>query len=198
MSAVVPATEPRFVILGTGRHGSGYAAAALTAAGWNVGHEQWWNPLLGRTHGLDGDSSWIATVTLDPDYAGAIFHQVRHPLRYVESQAKAPDWGEYRGLKLAGVGQIIDDPIERALAEWVCFNAAAEELAFERWCLDEFDDVAPAIVEHYVGSPTGPPGEAPSKTTNWHGDPVLALEWEDIPLGMWTDAAFSMCERYGL
>lgn len=72
-------SEPEFVIVSTGRCGSGYIARVLSEAGLTCGHESWWNLHGGQRQDLVGDSSWLAVGHLD-DYEGAIYEQVANPL----------------------------------------------------------------------------------------------------------------------
>lgn len=100
---MAPATEPRAVVVGVGRSGTGYSAALLNHIGLRCGHESWWNPLGEREAGLDADSSWCAVGHLD-EFEGAIFHVVRHPLAIVTSLYLTPDWGPFVAARGAPEG----------------------------------------------------------------------------------------------
>ncbi len=93
-----PATEPKAVIVGTGRSGTGFIAAMLNDLGVRCGHEGWWNPLGQRESGLLVDSSWCAVPHL-ASFDGPVFHVVRHPLDVVSSLTLSPDWGPYADLR---------------------------------------------------------------------------------------------------
>ncbi len=101
-----------FVVTGTGRSGTAYAAALFTAAGLPCGHEGVFNDKLGlldrgaprrgllpivkapagrlkeemrRSHStLRGDASWMAVPRL-PRFQGKSFLQLRHPLLVIRS-----------------------------------------------------------------------------------------------------------------
>ena len=101
----------RFVVVGTGRSGTGYIASLFNAAGLRCGHEDVYNVQAGvrdvwvKTHRptplremrarlgeerrrrrarFDGDASWMAVPRL-PHFRGAAFLQVRDPLAVVSS-----------------------------------------------------------------------------------------------------------------
>lgn len=102
----------RFVVTGTGRSGTGYAASLFNAAGLSCGHESVYKetPGLGEKgairHGVvprakaplgrvketvrrriatyDGDASWMAVPRLEK-FGGTSFLQLRHPLLVVRS-----------------------------------------------------------------------------------------------------------------
>jgi len=77
--------SPRFVIVGTGRSGSGYISRVLTEAGIRTGHEGWWNTWDERDETLIGDSSCCALPMGLNDYDGQIYWQLRHPLDFIQS-----------------------------------------------------------------------------------------------------------------
>lgn len=89
---------PEFIVTGTGRSGTGFTAAFLTALGIPTGHEEVLNPYypydandLSRDwpEGLRGDASWLAVPHLAQikslDSSPAIIHVVRNPLHVMRS-----------------------------------------------------------------------------------------------------------------
>jgi hypothetical protein len=122
---------PRFVVTGTGRHGSGYTAALFNACGIPCGHEGWWTvPGTPVNPTLVGDSSWLAV----PDLLGSswtepnlVILQVRHPLDVVGSLLKAPDGGLYHAHRSKLVPEH-HDPVLRAVDAWTRWNRAALKL----------------------------------------------------------------------
>lgn len=102
----------RFVITGTGRNGTGYAAQLFTAAGLRCGHEEVFTVKPGRGERaaarsgivarakeplgrlredgrrrrapFDGDASWMAAPRLK-SFAGTSLLQLRHPIPVVRS-----------------------------------------------------------------------------------------------------------------
>lgn len=77
------------MVTGSGRSGTGYTAALLSAAGIHCGHEALFQP---RTRSVpdfgtwDGDASWLAAPFLDRLPPGTpVVHQVRDPVEVVTS-----------------------------------------------------------------------------------------------------------------
>lgn len=149
-------TEPAFVIVGSGRHGSAYIAQVLTAAGVRCGHEQWWNPFGEHDDDtLVGDSSWCALPLGLDDYHGLVFHQVRHPLDTVASFARAPinptrDWPWY-SLHRHLIFEPSDDPLVYGMQAWLSYTVAAQQVSSWTWRLDQV--TAELVCE--IGEKTG-------------------------------------------
>lgn len=78
---------PWFAVIGTGRCGTGYTAAVLSACGLRCGHEHWWTPQASRrAEGLDGDASWMALPDIEMGvWSGPAVHVIRHPVDVVAS-----------------------------------------------------------------------------------------------------------------
>lgn len=185
---------PRFVIVGSGRHGSDYIASVLNAAGIRCGHESWWNPFGCQQEGLDGDSSWCAVPFLD-DFDGPVFHQVRHPLAVVASLVKAPLWGPYRDL----VAPIVKDdlePLEYAVRVCLELNERCEQHAARRWRVEDVTaatvDAIATAVDLPVHDPEAAVASVPTNT-NWHGL-GFPVGWGDVPQA---DRLRDMAYRYG-
>lgn len=83
--------SPRAAVIGTGRSGTGFMAAVLTAAGLDAGHEAYWHAHGGlHASQLDVDASWLALPAIElgayPErWMGRVLHVVRHPLDTVRS-----------------------------------------------------------------------------------------------------------------
>lgn len=76
---------PKAVIVGSGRHGSGFIAQVLRRCGVPCGHEDVYD-LEVVPCGLDVDSSWLAMPRLEKQRSGIrVFHQWRNPLRVLTS-----------------------------------------------------------------------------------------------------------------
>lgn len=143
-----------FVVTGTGRSGTGYAAALFTAAGLKCGHERWFHCLPGYTGGqrppswkdvaralkveihrrqldLRGDASWLAVPYLG-DFGGQVFLQLRHPVRVVDSLASwqffsDPDGRHRPYLRFASNHfEVSGDDILDAMRWWIAWNRYAE------------------------------------------------------------------------
>lgn len=128
---------PRAVIVGVGRHGSGYTAAMLTAAGIDCGHEAWWHPLDGPRTECMVDSSWCAVPDLlGSRFDGPIVLQVRDPLATITSLVRAPDWGPYLTMR-HGLVPPCDDPIEFAVDTWCRWTLAC--LRLDPWAVWDLD-----------------------------------------------------------
>lgn len=191
---------PAFVIVGTGRCGTGYIASVLTACGIPCGHEAWFNPIGNRVRNLIGDSSWCALAALD-DFDGQVFHQTRHPLAVVtsliESQPHSP-YGELRDEICQGLPA---DPVERAMAGYVLLNELAEKHAEIRWQVEQVTAELLVDIAHRVCVPI--PWQAAANaielvpnTTNRHTDRA-PLGWNDLPSGGWLSRLTEMAGRYG-
>lgn len=195
--------EPRAVIVGTGRHGSGYVARLLCAAGVPCGHEQWWNPHHARVPGLVADSSWCAVPFL-PWYRGTVWHQVRHPLAVVSSLVKLPTWGQYLTLAETVTGPLPAEPVAAAVRAYVALNAECEKWADRRWQVEQVDgelvQSLAAYMQHDVSDDAADQAVAAVPTdTNYHGHGVR-LTWGDVADAVGRDeheALLAMALRYG-
>jgi hypothetical protein len=197
--------DPELVIVGTGRSGSGYIAKVLNTAGVVCGHEQWWNPMGERTEGLAADSSFCAVADLWASsaggYAGAIGHQVRHPLKVVASLAQLPDHGPFVGCRERVMGPAPADPLEAALNLYVGWNLACEQLTDRRWRVEDVDAAlvvelaAMAGVDVDVTAAAAAVERVPH-TINDH-ETMLTLDWDDLPALPVTSLLRAMAGRYG-
>lgn len=77
----------KIVITGTGRCGTGYAAAVLSRNGLRCGHEDVFKPLVEeiRWAKYDADSSWIALAYPEHLKRHHVVHCVRNPLHVADS-----------------------------------------------------------------------------------------------------------------
>lgn len=196
---------PRYAVASTGRSGSGYIAAVLSAAGLRCGHEQWWNPHEAHNYALMGDSSWMILPELER-YVGLVLHQVRNPLHVVASFAASPEHEPYRGLRHECLGRLrwAGDPLREAMQIVLEWNSLIEERvpAAGRW---RVEDVNPELVQ-WVGECLGvlvgyDSAEAAcasvEATHNEHNGGVLVLSWDELPQSHLTDSLYAMARRYG-
>lgn len=134
----------RFVVLSTGRCGSGFVSATLTELGFPCGHEYFFNPWVAHLHadqiigidpGLVGDSAWPAVGWLDDfpeDFP--LFHLVRHPIKYVNSLTQPPGYwagagGLYTAFKKIALPELQKEGIseeESSLIHWLRWNEIIE------------------------------------------------------------------------
>lgn len=195
--------EPRAVICGTGRHGSGYIARVLCAAGVPCGHEQWWNPHHARVPGLAVDSSWCAAPFLQ--WApSTVWHQTRHPLDVVSSLVKLPNWGQYLTLAETVTGPLPGEVVHAAARTVLRLNEACEAEADRRWQVEHVDaelvEQLAAYLQIDVDAATARQAvESVPRDTNYHGHGAR-LTWDDVaavvPRGEF-DALLAMALRYG-
>lgn len=198
--------EPRFVIVGTGRSGTGYIAALLRAGGIRCGHEGWWSPLDRRRPRLQGDASWCATFELD-DYDGRIFHQIRDPLATMRSVAAvevAPHrrenaWYRYRTKFVEFTG----DPMTDALLTLDRWLTKAEAIAEWTWRLEDVDVSLVAEIGARLGLPVdtaavveaislAPRNEAQTKKLE-----TFDFTWDDLPERAEKRRVIEIAQRYG-
>lgn len=210
-------TDPKFVVVGTGRHGSGYIAQLLTACGIPTGHEQFYGFNQGSGD-LVGESSWMAVPHLEEIAAKGIpiFHQVRHPEDTLRSMLGGEMFGEGRKNKWFKVREkflpMTGDDVTDAMRIYVTWN-----LACERWATP-LTERPPTLrfriedqVNHWTvgrmavlaglasGTDVGIIDEAfvsTSRTVNHHArHPSFTLD--DLPKTADRDALMFMGERYG-
>ena len=192
--------EPRFVVTGSGRSGTGYIAAVLSAAGIPCGHEGWFNPQRDRADGLVGDSSWCAVPEL-AGYPGLVWHQVRHPLAVIASLAKAPLWGPYADLAAPYVRDAGFGPFGPETALWVALNEASERRATLRWRVEDVDVDLVFDLAGRLGLAVDPEAvkaavEGVPRDVNDHGAGV-DITWADLPDTPLTSRARRLSGRYG-
>lgn len=199
--------QPRFVILGTGRSGSGYIAGLLTAAGVPTGHEAWWNPQRSRIGSLAGDSSWCATFALQ-GYDGKVFHQIRNPLAAISSIAAtdmAPHsvgnpWYEYRRRYV----ELCGDPVTDAVAVVATWLERAERVASWTWRLEDLTlELVAEIVARVGYDPTQVASSnidlaSVSRNTKDHEKrDRYQLQWDDLQPSAFLDSIQTVAEKYG-
>jgi len=183
-------------VIGTGRSGSGYIARVLSEAGARCGHESWFNPLDERAPGLLGDSSWCAVPDLD-GFAGAVFHQVRHPLDVISSLVKAPDWGPYLDVR-ARLMRLDDDPLRRAIDTYIDWNLACEQRTRFRWQVEHLTGELVAAIADEARVPVANPHAAVASVPhdfNFHG-PGERLGWGQLGDHRRFEL-YEMADRYG-
>ena len=201
-----PVAPPRFVVVGTGRSGTGFIASALTRAGVETGHETWWGPRADHGRELVGDASWCATFELD-GYEGRVFHQVRDPLKVLRSAAalevaehrRDNDWYRYRTTRQEFTG----DPVVDALllvARWV---REAERRAEWTWRLEDVDADLLVEVGARVGVPVAAEAAAAALATDRRNEKrdekreTYDFGWDDLPDLAVTERVRAHASRYG-
>ena len=180
-------TEPEFVIVGTGRSGTGYISQLLTRLGIRTGHEQWWNPPANRSPNLIGEASWLAVPHL-ADYEGRVGLQLRDPLKVMRSLlngdlfnlARTNVYYRYKANYLDFCG----DPILDAAWFVVEWTRLASEHADIVWRLEDLDPQLVAELTIWAGHPVDEMRVAAAMKTlspAWNRPTRIPLEWEDLP-----------------
>ena len=200
-SAFAPKTEPRFVILGSGRSGSGYISRVLSAAGIPCGHESWWNPHGRRQRGLLGDSSWCALAQVDRStYSGQVFHQIRHPLDVISSYVHRHTFtGPFAQLKLPLLAEDPSgDPLRYACRVWLDLNRRSAELTTTHWRVEDIDIQLVQQIGAAVGTaPVNVESAIQSVPTSYNShDTSRRLGWQDLPRDLF-DEIEAMAQQYG-
>lgn len=195
-----------FVVTGTGRCGTGFTSAVLTAAGVPVGHEEWFTVDPGRRRDdITGDVSWLAVPDLD-GFSGRVVHQVRHPLEVVRSLVGIGMFsnlahGPYRWFMYAHLPGLTTDDETDAIRWWVEWNERIEQHATMRVRLRDLDAAMFEEVCAHVGHPV--PVERLEAAVAAVGTGVNArrrsreYDWDDLPVGAMTDRLKRAAARYG-
>lgn len=184
----------RFVVTGSGRCGTQYLAAVLSAAGVPCGHEQVYQDDQVRSwENWQADSSWMAAAMLDRVDVPVVL-LVRHPLAVVRSWVTT--WltddpaTPYSYALRRTAPEVYDwhDPADRALAMWLALNRATLTRAEVVLRLEELDadrlrrligwagwpsDLAP--VRYALKTVRGPVDQYQDKRTGLVYEP----SWED-------------------
>lgn len=197
-----PVFEPEFVIVGTGRSGTGYIARVLTASGVRCGHEGWWNLGHPSVRFLKGDASWMATFRLD-GYMGQIFHQIRNPLLAMRSIAAvevAPHrdtpWYHYRSQFVEFTG----DPITDAVLVADRWLSKAEQLSEWTWRLEDVSADLIREIGRRVRRPVTIDPEVFEVERNEKHDlkiQTFDFDWGDLPARPETARVMKVAEQYG-
>lgn len=200
----------KYVITGTGRCGTRFAAKSFSSAGVRCGHEQVFRfrRVRAAPSHVVADSSWAALPYLDhPVARGAILiHLVRHPLKVIGSWAgnrslTYPDRAYQLGhriwdccaARLLPALYEFDSLQEMGAYRWVTWNRLIEEYTAQResrFCRVE-DGLAATIAS------LGEKGVPTYADTRCNTLPHPELSLGDIPPGRWRDEMIAMGERYG-
>ncbi len=165
-----------FVITGTGRCGTGYAAEVLSSAGIACGHEEVFGPEGGMekarsSDASQGDSSWLAIEYLDALRLERvpIINLVRHPVAVVNSLVGMRFWSEdehephrsIAGALLARLGFESTGNDVADSVEWVGRVMETIALYAKPYRIDRSNIVN--LVQHETGiDPTREPAEIPA------------------------------------
>lgn len=209
----------RLVVAGTGRSGTGYMAAALSAAGLKAGHENVYSPngVSWRTweHATpywDADCSWLSVPHLAKFKAdspgGIIVHIARDPLKVISSLVrmnvlsdayKGNPYTEYKRRHCPesfGYADVID----RAAHFWVHWNRRTEPHADRMWQIEKIGVQQLNEIFEVIGyqPPEGAVERAIESTptnTNTYG-PGPTVTWDDITPELASDVQ-ALAGKYG-
>ena len=192
-----------FLITGTGRSGTHFTSAALSALGVDAPHEA-----VGR----DGCVSWKHAATGVFEYIGKgrkvlvedpgfhpVIHQVRDPLKVIASMQTFSLSSWYymaRSVEL----RLTDPPLLTAMRAWVGWNESIERRASWRFRIEDLDSVFPELCRR-IGIDTKVSGlpPLPKSRRDSRSHRYRALTWSDLNQASpeWSVEVRAMAERYG-
>jgi hypothetical protein len=156
------ARPPEFVIVGTGRCGTGFTSEYLTRIGVHCSHEGYYTPhgpTLRNPERLflaKGDASWLAVPFLE-NADLPVLHQVRHPRDVIRSLMKIgffdPALHRRHGAFIAFAERYFQpggDPLESSIRWYLEWNQRCEEVAEYRFRVEDFEAALPEIL-HRIG-----------------------------------------------
>jgi hypothetical protein len=201
-------SEPRFVVISTGRAGSGFVAALLTACGVPCGHEAFFTPSglqpRFRWH-LRGDSSWLAVPALE-EWNGAkplVVHQVRDPREVVKSLVGIGLFRRDNDNPFAQFARrhfsVSGDEVRDAMRWWVAWNRRCAALAHFSYRLEEIGAQSDAFFEAIDETPTREPRTviAALRDRNINTRKSTRIAYPDMPDGPEKDELRSEAARFG-
>jgi hypothetical protein len=135
----------RFVVVGTGRSGTSYAARLFTELDVPCGHEAAFDPEA-TDRPLMGDASF-GIVAFLARFAGVVFHQVRHPLAVLRSMlatdffSNPGQYTPYYQLLQSSLPRLEcrGTPLRKAMYYIVAWNRLCEPAATLRWRIESLD-----------------------------------------------------------
>lgn len=198
-----------FIILSTGRAGSGYIARLLTESGINTGHEISYNLNGYSGKQFEGESSWLALPFVEEGVYPPntnIYHQVRNPLQVIGSLVNGEmqqhkDYLEFQYEHCPPHDHERSDYLEycaRYVLEW---NERIEALTSVRWQVEavNFNTVFNIAFREGIALNKGRVVMAlsgTSKTTNKHPN-TQSIDWTDIKTDTVRTALQEQSKRYG-
>ncbi len=202
----------RFVVVGTGRSGTKYAAELFTRLGIPCGHEASFSAEPSALAELAGDASF-GMVPFLQDFTGVVFHQTRHPLAVLRSivstgffTAPGP-YAPYLDLITRSTPTLADrpDPIDKAMHYIVQWNQMAEPFARLRWRVEDLPAPVLAEATRLAGAPrteaecAAALAAVPADTNRLElrGVGRKSLDWHDLADGSDKAALLALATRYG-
>lgn len=158
------ARPPGFVIVGTGRCGTGFTSEYLTRIGVTCSHEGYYTPEGPKLRNPDrlflakGDASWLAVPYLDGSKL-PVLHQVRHPRSVIRSLFKIgffdPALHSRHGAFIAFAERYFQpssDPLESCVRWYLEWNERCEKVSQFRFRVEDFEADLPEILRR-IGYP---------------------------------------------
>lgn len=205
---------PDYLGVSTGRAGSTFIARVMNRAGIRTLHEQHFIATRfedGRPKPWDRDArgEWSAqAVPFLDDYDCWVFHQVRHPLRVIDSYlhfglfANPIRFGRQGRFMAEHAGITGGNPLGELVRFYVDWNRRCERpRRYKRW---RVEDVSPSLivklggllgVDVPVGAAAVALDEVPTDTNTRR--PEHSLTWDDLPDTGDTLELMEMAGRYG-
>lgn len=196
-----------FIILSTGRAGSGYIAKLLTNAGISTGHEITYNLSGYNPSNYIGESSWLALPFVEEGVYNPntnIYHQVRHPLKVIGSlvngeMQKYKDYFNYQTehLPIRDDEDYLEYSI-RFVYEW---NRRIEKVTPICWRVESVDMNTLQMISFNEGIALDRNKATMallgvSKTTNKHPK-AKKLTWSDLPDTFYKERLLEQTKEYG-
>jgi hypothetical protein len=201
MKAVERERMLRYIITGTGRCGTGYAAHVLASAGIPCGHEAVFNvngmdeyqERLEQFEGLAADSSWLAAPFLELQ-TGQVLHLVRHPQHVIDSLMRIrfwtlPEHEPYREFVFKHIPELadIEDLIERTAWLYIRWNQLIADRILDH-DLDSkrvrVEDGPQAILGALEIEPGNPEALFDDRTYNSRGDLSKTVSLDNLPTAL--------------
>lgn len=182
MANVLLARPPQFVIIGTGRCGTSYAAALLSDLGIPCSHEGYFTPAgpklrnPGRRADAKGDASWLAVPFVEPGDL-PIVHLVRRPQDVIRSLYNMGFFDRrFRDVHRHFIAfaerhfAAGDDPFNACVRWYIEWNERCERAAGLRIRVEELGEKLPELFDHIGMAPTRTAPLPPPTINSW---PVL-------------------------
>ncbi len=150
--------QPSFVIVGTGRSGSGFISKVLRAAGVDCGHEEWWGPgnapvFPGSTVTRPGWPCRGCTTSTDRCCTRSAIPSTSSARWWASACSRIPTHQTFRWFMYAHVPGLTGDDVQDAMRWYVEWNRRCEAHADWRYRVEDVDaDLLVRITEH-VGHP---------------------------------------------
>jgi hypothetical protein len=203
-SLVARNRQPGFVVVGTGRCGTGYVAELLTQLSIRCGHERIysWRGIRPDPR-VEGDASWLAVPYL-PRFGGVVLHVVRRPLDVIGSFVGSEFFTRARSPYARFLSRHLDlgrdpDPLTAAMRHYVEWNRRCEPHASFRFRIEETRAALPRALE-VIGHRVPPQRVAAAlerTPTSINARARSDLAWSDLPPGGLRDSLVDVARRYG-